>query len=245
MSRLTQLPAWLLTSGILLILAAFFRFAVLGYDYIGHTLAFAAVLVILHRFLGKGLWRAVCVLVCVGLIYFIIVEIPIIKNSRTDRDCGRKYAVVLGAGVVGDTPSRQLSRRINAAVSYLEAYPDSVAIVSGGQGKGENISEAQCMFDRITARGIAPERVIMEDRATSTKENLEFSFDIIRSLGDEPDGNTAIISASYHLYRAKTMARLLGVESAGYAAYPGWFLIALNYYIREAFGVTWLWAFGI
>ena len=41
--------------------------------------------------------------------------------------------------------------------------------------------------------------------ATSTKENLMFSFEIIRNRGDEPEGNVAVLSSPYHLYRAKTM----------------------------------------
>ena len=66
------------------------------------------------------------------------------------------------------------------------------------------MTEAQCMFDWLTAHGIDESRIIMEDKATSTAENLEFSFDIIRSLGVEPDGNTAILSSPYHLFRAKS-----------------------------------------
>ena len=84
----------------------------------------------------------------------------------------------------------------------------------------------------------------MEDKATSTEENLKFSFQIIRDRGDEPDGNVAIVSSAYHLYRAKEMARLQGVETAGVAAPWGYFFVMLNYFIREAFGVTHLWVFG-
>ena len=88
------------------------------------------------------------------------------------------------------------------------------------------------------------ERIICEDKATSTMENLIFSFDIIRSLGDAPDGNVALLSSSYHLYRAKCMAEQLGVKAAGVAGNPGYPVYMLNCFIREAFGVTHLWVFG-
>ena len=133
---------------------------------------------------------------------------------------------------------------MEGALDYLEAYPESRVVVSGGMGKGENITEAQAMRDWLVARGIAEDRVLMEPKATSTQENLGFSFDIIRSRGDDPDGNVAIVSSSYHLYRAKAMARLQGVEAAGVAAPPGYPMVMLNYFIREAFGVTHLWVFG-
>ena len=84
----------------------------------------------------------------------------------------------------------------------------------------------------------------MEDKATSTMENLQFSFEIIRSRGDEPDGNIAIVSSAYHLYRAKCMARILGADAAGVRGNMGYPIYMLNCYIREAFGVTHLWVFG-
>ena len=239
-----NLPPWALSSCILLILASFFFFAMRGYTYIGYTLVFAAVLVVLHRFLPQNLWRAALSLVCEGLIYFCAVELPIIANSRTDKDAKRDYLIVLGAAVHGDVPSLALQHRLEGALSYMYAYPESTAILTGGQGKGENMTEAQCMYDWLLANGVSPDRLIMEPKATSTMENLQFSFDIIRQRGDEPDGNIAIVSSSYHLYRAKCMARLLGAEAAGVAGTMGYPIYMLNCYIREAFGVTHLWVLG-
>ena len=100
------------------------------------------------------------------------------------------------------------------------------------------------MHDWLIAHGIPEERILQEPRATSTQENLAFSFQIIRERGDEPDGHVAIVSSAYHLYRAKEMAKLQGVEAAGVAAPWGYFFVMLNYFIREAFGVTHLWVFG-
>jgi len=244
MNILKQIPHWVILPAVLIVIAAIFKFLMRGYDYMAYTFTFFAALIILRHFAPAGLWRAVLILVCLGLMYFCAVEIPIVKNSFTDRDCERDYLIVLGAAVHGDVPSLALTHRLEGALEYMETYPDSTAIVSGGKGDGENISEAQCMYDWLTAHGIAPERVIMEDKATSTMENLQFSFDIIRSRGDEPDGNIAIVSSAYHLYRAKCMARILGAEAAGVQGRMGYPIYMLNCYIREAFGVTHLWVFG-
>ena len=100
---------------------------------------------------------------------------------------------MLGAAVYGDRPSLTLVRRLEGSLDYLRRYPDSVAIVSGGMGKGENITEAEAMRDWLISNGISEDRVLMENRATSTQENLSFSFDIIRSRGDNPNGNVAIV----------------------------------------------------
>ena len=230
--------------GALLAAAAVLRFALRGYAWWGYACVFAAALLFLHRFLPTALWRIVAVLVCVGLAWFCFVESFVIRSARTDQDPERPYLIVLGAAVYGDRPSLTLVRRLEGALDYLNAYPDSVAIVSGGMGPGETVTEAEAMRDWLVAQGVAEERVLLEDRAASTRENLDFSFAIIRARGDEPDGNVAIVSSAYHLYRAKAMARMAGVEAVGVAAPWGYFIVMLNYFIREAFGVTHLWVFG-
>ena len=225
--------------------ALFLRFALRGYAWWGYLCLFAAALLLLHAYLPVTLWRVVVALTCVGFAYFCFVEYFIIKNARTDRDPGRDYLIVLGAAVYKDQPSLTLVRRLEGALDYLETYPDSVAIVSGGMGPGETVTEAQAMYDWLTAAGVDPARVLTEPKASSTEENLKFSFDIIRSRGDEPAGKVAIVSSAYHLYRAKCLAAKLGVpDAAGVAAPWGYFFVMLNYFIREAFGVTHLWVFG-
>ena len=223
-----KLAAWLFSSGILFILALFFKFCMRGYDYICYTLLFAALLVVLHHFLPKKLWTVVVCLVSIGLLYFILVEIPIIQNARGDRNCDKKYVIVLGAAVHGDVPSLALTHRLEGAYDYLNAHPESVAILTGGKGKGENITEAECMYYWLCYRGIPAERLIMEPEASSTSENLDNSFKIIRELGDEPDGNVVLISSSYHLCRAKALAKLKGVNACALPGNPGYPVYMLN-----------------
>ena len=237
-------PGWPWLSGGLAAMALVLRFGARGYAWWGYTLLFAAALIVLHRFLPLKLWRLLLVLVCAGLLYFCFVESFVIRSARTDRDPERDYLIVLGAAVYGDQPSLTLVRRLEGALDYLQSYPESVAIVSGGMGAGETVTEAQAMHDWLIAHGIPEERILLEPRATSTQENLAYSFALIRERGDEPDGHVAVVSSAYHLYRAKLMARNMDVEAAGVAAPWGYFFVMLNYFIREAFGVTHLWVFG-
>ena len=237
-------PGWVLSSGGLLAMALALRFAARGYAWWGYALAFVAALIVLHHFLPVKLWRVVVVLVCIGVLYFCFVESFVIRSARTDKEPERDYLIVLGAAVYKDQPSLTLVRRLEGALDYLNAYPESVAIVSGGMGPGETVTEAKAMHDWLIAHGIPEERILQEPRATSTQENLAFSFQIIRERADEPDGHVAIVSSAYHLYRAKEMAKLQGVDAVGVAAPWGYFFVMLNYFIREAFGVTHRWVFG-
>jgi uncharacterized SAM-binding protein YcdF (DUF218 family) len=171
------------------------------------------------------------------------VEYLVISNARTDQDCERSYLIVLGAAVHGDRPSLSLYHRLSSALDYLNTYPDSKAVLSGGQGKGENISEALCMHDWLVSSGISEDRLLMEDRSTSTMENLTYSWEILQAKGCRPD-DVAILSSGYHLYRAKLMARALGMDPAGVCGRIGYPIYTLGMFIREAFGLTHLWVFG-
>lgn len=230
---------------ILLVLGAGFLLpGMKGYLYIAGTLWLAALCLVAKTWLPATLKAVFFVLVAIGLMYLAACEITILSSAKTSRDLPKKYVVVLGAGIRGDNPTLSLIHRMQAAESYLETYPDTKAVLSGGQGEGENLSEAQCMFNWLTERGIAPDRLLLEDKSTSTMENLQFSEEKILADGGEMS-DTAIISSPYHLYRAKSMAGSIGyVNPSGVACVHGYPIYSVGMYIREAFGLTHLWIFG-
>lgn len=147
------------------------------------------------------------------------------------------YLIVLGAGVNGTAPSRSLQERLDAAAVYLTEHPDSIAIISGGQGDGENITEAQCMFQVLTASGISPSRIWMEPNATSTAENLQFSLECIQDRTGSIPRKVAIVSSEYHLHRARILASRLGVSCDLIPAKTTSVPLRINYYLREIFAV--------
>lgn len=236
---------WHIITALLLAGAVFFHFCMegYGYDYIAATLVFIAGLIILFHFGNKTLIRIVSVFVSLGLLYFFAVEFLIVSNSTTDKLPGRKYLIVLGAQVRGTVPSLSLQHRLEGALDYMNANPDCIAVVSGGKGTGETVSEAQCMKTWLTERGIAVERIIEEDQSTSTQENLRNSWAIIQELGGGPD-DVAVLSSNYHLYRAKCMAKVIGMNPAGVRGSFGYPIYTLGMFIREAFGMTHFWVFG-
>lgn len=89
------------------------------------------------------------------------------------------YMILLGAKVKGTEPSYSLQYRIDKAAEYLKTHEQTIVIVSGGKGKGEDISEARAMKKGLMKQSIAEQRIIMEDRSTNTDENIEFSKSLI------------------------------------------------------------------
>ena len=90
-----------------------------------------------------------------------------------------EYIIVLGAHVEGTRLTLALLERTRRALQYLQENPETKAVLSGGKGTGEAITEAQAMYHYLTEHGIKGERLILEERSTSTAENLKFSLDLI------------------------------------------------------------------
>ena len=240
---------FVITEALLLLAAIFFAFALVGYRTIALVLLGVAVIVAMFRLIAthftektrKTLKAILTVCVCLGAAVLIAVEIPIVAAARTDKEPNAPYLIVLGAGVNGEEPSLSLHNRLTAALDYLEEYPDSKVVLSGAQGPGEHISEAECMRRWLTENGVSPERLIMEEKASSTYENIAFSLEKIAEDGGEAEGRVAIASSEYHLYRAKYIAAKLGTQPLGVAGRTSYPVLMLNYFIREAAAVAVLW----
>ncbi len=159
-----------------------------------------------------------------------------------DDDCG--YLIVLGAGVNGTVPSLTLRERLEATANYMQAHPEAVCIVSGGQGPGEDITEADCMARWLSDKGIDPQRIWLEPQATSTQENLAFSMDLIEDKTGYRPQTVGIVSSEYHLYRAGLMAQDKGIDPILIPAKTTWISLRLNYYLREIAGVWYYCLFG-
>lgn len=190
-----------------------------------------------HFTAGKVLNLVFTGILCVGILIFGITEIIILDASRGDLEDSCEYIVVLGAKVNGTAPSVSLQDRIYAARDYLNTHPETIAILSGGQGVDEGISEAECMYRELTALGIPENRLWLEDKATSTWENLNFSLNIIEENTGFRPTKLGILSSEYHLYRASLFAKDCGVEAVGIPAATSWPTIRLNYFLREVAGV--------
>lgn len=235
---------FLLAAGACLFCAAVARFCFVGYRFSALLLCLLAAVLAFYGLLLRRDTKASRVLriltaagVAAGLVLFTVMEIPVWRDGRSDENADAPYIVVLGAAVHGTTPSMSMVERTGAALAWLEAHPDGIAVVSGGQGAGEEISEAEAMYDYLTARGIAPERVLMETLSTNSYENLLFSLRVIADNGGDPGGRIAVCSSEYHLSRLCLIARELGFEPVRVAAHTAHITLRLNYAVREAFAL--------
>lgn len=185
------------------------------------------------------------VLLLVGFGLFLIAEIPVLRDARSDADTSAPYLIVCGAGVNGSVPSRSMRDRLERTMQWLTENPEGTAILSGSQGPDEDLSEAQAMYDWLTDQGVAPARLLMEDRADNSRQNLEYSLALIGDRGGNPAGRVAILSSEYHLHRLGYMARKLDCEPVLVAASTSKVSMFVNYAVREAAAMWKLYLFGM
>ena len=241
-----KLVKWL-APALFIALGVFCFFAAHGHDFLGIVSFGIAGVIVCYYLIGllrkyrlfaaNVIHTVFTTILCFGIIAFLITETVIIHSSKGDAPIQFQYLVILGAKVNGTEPSLSLNDRIGAAYDYLSTHPNVIAVLSGGQGSDENISEAQCMFHELTARGISPDRLWLEDQATSTWENLQFSISIIEEkTGQRPDA-IGLLSSEYHLYRAGLVAEKMDIDASLIPAHTGWPTIRMNYYMREVLAV--------
>ena len=189
--------------------------------------------------IGKTCKRIFLVGLAAALLLFLTVEGLLLSHGERDNSALPVDAViVLGAGVNGETPSLILWSRITAAAAYLEGHPDVPVVLSGGQGPGEAISEAACMRRELTARGVEEDRLLLEDRSTSTAENFAFSKEILEAHGIDTDTAViAVVTSDFHCFRAHLIAQREGLTVIDVPAEVDWLLLNANYYIREFFAL--------
>lgn len=189
-----------------------------------------------HRKTANVLLTILSSLLCIGILLACVTG-GIIANAATEPDTSCQYMIVLGAGVNGTRPSLILSERINRAYDYLTEHPEVVCVLSGGQGSGEDISEAQCMYEQLTAKGIDPTRLLLEDQSTDTRENIRFSLDVLEQVTGQRPKEAAIVSNEFHLYRAGLFAKEQDLQMVGVPAKTTWISLRINYFLREIVAV--------
>ena len=177
--------------------------------------------------------RWMTIVLTVGVVLAAVTLGFVVDAGKGDPEALCDYVIVLGAGVNGTQPSLILQERLTATLDYMEKYETAVCIVSGGQGPGEEISEAACMQGYLVEHGIEPERIWMEDRATSTWENIDYSLTLMEEKTGQRPAVAGMISNEFHLLRAGMMAKEQGLDIVGIPAETSWVSLKINYYLRE------------
>ena len=167
------------------------------------------------------------------------------------------YIIIHGAGLDGPRPTPLLAGRIDKALElWNKQHQHGKFVVSGGQGADEIVSEAQAMRDYLLEKGVPADAILMEDKSTTTWENLRYSLAIIRADrasaaadgtpataaaedASAPSGDftTAVVTSDFHVFRCAEYAHNLGIKADGIGSHTkGWYWPTA--FIREFIAIT-------
>lgn len=211
----------------------------LGFIFYGPLIRFFAQ--IWNTGFGKTVLIILSCIAIIGTISVTAISIFMLAAKQDHPDTRPSTLVVLGCKVNGKGPSLMLKRRLDTAYNFLEENPDVVAVVSGGKGSDEQISEAECMRDYLVNKGISKERIYLEDKSASTNENLYFSKKIIEE--NNLENNITIVTDGFHQLRAELIADNLNMKSYNLSSDTPLWLVP-TYWVREWFGIAYYLLFG-
>ncbi len=200
----------------------------------------------------------VVTIVAALFVVFVAVEVAMGFHFFSLQKQSADYVIVLGAQVRGDTISQSLEYRLDKAYEYAQVHPNTVFILSGGRGQGENVSEAQAMYDYLKQRGVPEYQMMKEELSSNTYENLAYSKikideretmrrswirNLMKSAGYlvPPDEETpirvGIITSNYHVLRAKSIAKHIGLPNVSGIAAKSDPVLFVHQCVRECFAI--------
>lgn len=157
----------------------------------------------------KQILTVILAVILVGVVCFAVSLGVVLGGSRDDVKGEPQTMIILGCQVHSWGPSVTLQDRLNEALIWLEDHPDTTVVVTGGKGTDELLSEAQAMANYLMEHGFPEERILLEDRATNTKENLIYSKELLQL---EEGEDVILVSNGFHLARARMLWHRLGGE---------------------------------
>lgn len=184
-------------------------------------------------------WIRITLIVLIS--YALLATLFVTVYGKTDNVTYDEDAIiVLGAAVHGEKVGSSLAARLDRAVEYHRQNPDALIVVSGGRGAQEDITEALAMERYLLERGVAPDVIIKEEKATGTDYNFMYSKQLLdERLGD--DYTVAFITTDYHIFRAEFTARKAGFEQITHAhsAIELWYYLPST--LREVVAIICYW----
>lgn len=185
--------------------------------------------------------RFIYIFIALGLILFIVVEVFIIAYPKKSRE-NAEYIIVLGAGLTnGNEVSLTLKDRLDAAITCINDFGnDGYIVVSGGNGEDEDISEAEAMQSYLINKGIPQDKILLEDKSTTTAENIKFSKEVIEKHSDKSINQckVKVVTTDFHALRSSILAKKNGYgEIEVYSSNTVGYLIPI-FYIRESLAVV-------
>lgn len=187
---------------------------------------------------GLAPWlKVVCIFLILAVVCYLALECVVLCNAHSDVSGQPGAMVILGAQLQDQGPSLFLQRRLETALTYLEDHPDTIVVVSGGQGPDEPDTEANGMEQFLRDHGFSG-TILKEDRSHNTAANLKNSKAVLAAAGYDVGNGVILVSNDFHLARCKLLGQRFGYRVSVLAAPSDHFWHKVYNYLREPVGLV-------
>ncbi|WP_010237835.1 YdcF family protein [Clostridium arbusti] len=184
----------------------------------------------------KNLINIINTFIFLLIIMFILMGTCIAYSAIKYTDQKPDYIMILGAGIRGKNMLLIQRQRTDRALEFIKGNPNIKIIASGGQGPGEDISEAEAMREYLIKHGVKDENIIKEEKSRNTMENMKYTRSLLNNIDDRPNLKIAVVTSNFHVFRAKFLAERAGINAEGISA-PVNKLLLPNFSVRECFAI--------
>ncbi|QBY51750.1 YdcF family protein [Cupriavidus oxalaticus] len=195
-----------------------------------------------RRWIWRAGWTAFAVWLATVAVFFHFIHRSIAESA--EKATAARTIVILGSGTPHCAASPTLVARLDAGMALARQWPAAWVVVSGGRDFLRQCREADIMADYLIAHGLTADRLIRENRSTSTEENLRFSRRLLEQRGLIAAEPLVLVTSDFHLMRAERIARKAGFGSVVGVAAPTPLYLRYNAWLREYFAFISGWVLG-
>ncbi|MFD8500968.1 YdcF family protein [Amycolatopsis sp. NPDC059657] len=157
----------------------------------------------------------------VTYLLYSVVYVHVRRRSTVD------YIVVHGSRLIRSKVPPLLASRLDRARRIFDEQTANgtspMIITSGGQGGDEELPEARAMADYLIEAGVPADHILLEDRSTTTRENLIFSKEIMTAR--DPRYRSVLVTNNFHAFRTALLAREIKLNGEVVGSRTAWYYI--------------------
>ena len=165
-----------------------------------------------NAFTASGLGMYLKYFIMMILVLFIFLASYVLSFAHSTTKYDESAIIILGCGLNSDgTPSHTLQNRLDGGLDYYNKNPDCHIVVTGALSRFGNATEGAAMKKYLVDKGVPAHKVLVDEKATNTKENFEYSLELLKNNHIDTE-NVVFVTNSFHIFRARQYAVQAGFD---------------------------------
>lgn len=173
-----------------------------------------------------------------GILILLVVQVLMFGRVPVTAEPNLDYVIVLGAGIRNDGISNTLRLRLDKAAEYALQNPETILVLSGGQGSDEPETEARAMQTYLLSHSVPAEQLMLEERSANTAENIAYSKLLLeQQYTKSRPMRVGLLTSNFHLFRAGKIAGKQGLSGVYPIAAESDRVLFIHYCVRDCVAI--------